>query len=1160
MKWSTRLIEFGMITVVGLACQGSFSEAATAQPAAPTFTQTKTPGTQVSWRGNLLIEKDTFNYLEPKTFAQTGKVQTATVGEWEVVNTTSENPELPYRKEVGIRPDRVEITVQCNLPAYRNVAAKGYHTYAFYVPIERLMGMKWTAIVGPHGDPKTVKGVLTEQTPDGEIAGTAARWIGFSGIGKNIVFDLNPKGLTSYYVSNCDLHSPWNVRRVGNYVVFSISVSARDWGGVLSSKAIIFEASPDDYLNYHTGNPYWYFYQIPITQNFIFGEYADDKAYVSIKSSLYDVNKGYGWVSTEGLRDYSEAIPSFAYTATMGSMDSEFISKIEKPGLYAVRVFSSNITADECGPFSVISNGEMKARDQKVEGVKYKTITYLQWLPAGVFRLKVTGSWIISGISLQMVIHENADYSFNRGAWLVPEVFEPTPVLSSKFYRNPPEYKVAISEVTLPPKKLVEPKSIKGFSNLETSLPATDDPKMAWRYDGFIGGMGQDNNGTFLEYDTPEKITRRLKEMKARGVNIVMLNGYLARHCFEGQLPRVQKKVKEIVRIAHSLDMKVIDHRELTILWYMETSLRYMSEHLDWCQRTIDDDTLFQGLCPLEPGHRKEYFANIKAYIADTGIDGVMIDEVAFHSIMTCGCAHCREQFTKDTGLVLPIGKNSKMINNKGSLLHKAWMEWRQKAMGDWWVEFRKEAADNRQDFCIMGYVCDVGLWSEFDFNYAYDLFSMARSNDFVGTEIWLGNRMDNYRFVYADRRYFNVFRHEGGYPVFGLVYHSNDEYFAYFGWAMNNMLGQSTWDPTEVSASPNTPDFLKWPDNMNKQFAKEMGDVAIIFSEKSRNWTPSGVPAKDGIGISQILSDNHIQHVILTERSLKNADDLKKFRAVILPSTCCMSDAEIQVIREYVTQGGHVYITGDAGLLDAYGTARAEWGFADLVGCDVSQDVTWPAGTQVEGMDGVSAICFQPMLQIKLRPKSTTTKVLLNATNKNGRVLGPAGVTNTIGKGTITYSCVQMGTANYQTVYRDKWEYELNRPLAEIFMTTFREALGGKLLNFEVIQIPSQMISSQWMQKIDGVDCTLIHLLNATGVRMKKGDKVVYKKTMPAFPALDKDVIFEIELPSISQAYVTSPDYKGHKAARVEKVSDGRYRVTVPKEAIQAYAVVLLK
>lgn len=96
MKFTTWLITFEMTTVVCLFWQESFSDAAESQPGVSIFSQTKTPGTEVNWRGNVLIEKDTLTYLEPKTFTQTGEVQTTRVGGWEVVNTISKNPELPH--------------------------------------------------------------------------------------------------------------------------------------------------------------------------------------------------------------------------------------------------------------------------------------------------------------------------------------------------------------------------------------------------------------------------------------------------------------------------------------------------------------------------------------------------------------------------------------------------------------------------------------------------------------------------------------------------------------------------------------------------------------------------------------------------------------------------------------------------------------------------------------------------------------------------------------------------------------------------------------------------------------------------------------------------------------------------------------------------------
>jgi len=265
-------------------------------------------------------------------------------------------------------------------------------------------------------------------------------------------------------------------------------------------------------------------------------------------------------------------------------------------------------------------------------------------------------------------------------------------------------------------------------------------------------------------------------------------------------------------------------------------------------------------------------------------------------------------------------------------------------------------------------------------------------------------------------------------------------------------------------------------------------------------------------------------------------------------------------VISDYVNQGGHVLATGDTAILDEYGSVRPQWGLANLVNANVSQDVTWPIGTRIAGEDLVSSPYPNAMLKITPHAKSSLMKVLFNAVDNKNNVLGPACITSKFGKGSITYCSGQLGTINYQAVYRDKWEYELDHALAKILMKSFRSAIGEKPLDFEMIQAPDQLISSLWQQTIDGSDCTLVHILNATGVRMKKGDTVVYKKTLPAFPPLTKDVIFEIKRSSLKEAYITSPDYTGHRPASIEKVADGRYRVTISKDAIQAYAMVVLK
>lgn len=1162
MKSTDRFCCLTFLAMISLLGGVTGFGAATTQPGKDIFTQTDTPITHIDWRGETLIEKDGINYLRGKTFADTGKVRTTQVKGWKVVNTTSDRPELQYRKEVAVRPDRVELTVQMNLPAYQNTPAMTSLTYWFEVPLKRLEGMRWTSLSGYCGELKKQEGRLTAQTPDGKFAGELTRWIAFEGRDKNIkniVFDLNPKGITPYVSISNDMAVWWDVSKAGNAVRFSISGGGREWGGVASGKVIIFEGTHQDYLKHHSGNPYWYFSIIPSRFNFTFGKQTSGKGYRAVGIQRFDPAQGFGWETGEGLSEVGAKKGSLVFNGVTSAKDNAFLCRLDEPGLYIVRVMASNCTGQEHGPFSISSAGEVKAAKVAVAPGKIKTVTFVQWLPAGVYRLGLNGSWIISGLSFQMLIHQEEDFIFNRGVWLVKEEYEPTPILSSRIFEPAPTYSTAVAEIDLPPQKVVEPKTAPAIVKTETALPDQKSPALAWRYDGFVGGMGPDNNGTFLEFDTPEKITRRLKELKSLGINVVLLNGFLTRHAHDFHQERVTKTIAKTVEIAHSMNMKVLDHIELTILWNHEAALRLLTEHVGWFQRAIDTDTLLQGLCPLNPDYRKYWFDRVKKHIDESNIDGIMIDEVSYHSILSCGCEYCRAKFTRDTGLTLPIGENVEAVNTKSSLLHKVWMDWRQKEMGDWWIEFRKEVLKDRPNFCIMGYVCEAGILSDYDFQFAYDLFAMARGNDFVGTEIMSSNVMDNYRYVFATRRLYNLFREEYKSPVWGLVYHQFDEYFAYFGWAMNNMLGQATWDCYPIAHRPNTPNFLQWPDNMDKRLSRQIAEIAIVFPVKSRNWSPFGVPGHDSLGISQVLSDRHIPHRFVTEISLEEAGRLKDFRLVILPSDCCMSDLEIATVREYVHRGGTVLLTGYTGLLDAYGEPRTTWGFADMLKCDVTSKNVWPEGGRLVCQEG-SVPYPNPLL--KISPRSRDIEVLWNAAGRDGKILGPACVVTSLGKGKIYYCAAQIGTACYQRSYSkgEKWTYELNRPLAEDLGRIVRLAWGDKPMNFSPVAMPARVMTTLWAQDTARGRKTMVHLLNATGSGLKKDEIVNNRKSLPAFPALTNDLVFEIELTTFTRGYVTSPDYTGQKPVFVKKIGLTRYRVTVPKEHIQAYAMVVFE
>ena len=59
------------------------------------------------------------------------------------------------------------------------------------------------------------------------------------------------------------------------------------------------------------------------------------------------------------------------------------------------------------------------------------------------------------------------------------------------------------------------------------------------------------------------------------------------------------------------------------------------------------------------------------------------------------------------------------------------------------------------------------------------------------------------------------------------------------------------------------------------------------------------------------------------------------RYRVLVLPDIAAMSDKQCQQIRDYVMAGGRIVATGETSLYDELGKRRANFGLADLFGCD---------------------------------------------------------------------------------------------------------------------------------------------------------------------------------------------------------------------------------
>ena len=84
--------------------------------------------------------------------------------------------------------------------------------------------------------------------------------------------------------------------------------------------------------------------------------------------------------------------------------------------------------------------------------------------------------------------------------------------------------------------------------------------------------------------------------------------------------------------------------------------------------------------------------------------------------------------------------------------------------------------------------------------------------------------------------------------------------------------------------------------------------------------------------GIEAVLMENHIPHAFVLD-NLISSETLSKYKVVFLPNVRNMSDREVQLLTEYVREGGNLIATYATGLYDDEGNERSDYALRELFG-----------------------------------------------------------------------------------------------------------------------------------------------------------------------------------------------------------------------------------
>jgi len=619
-----------LLTTAGLTALGG-------QASAAPFVLAETPELRVDYKGEPLIAGDTLDFSDG--FDKADGVVISPTPQGKAINVYRVSSDiLDYRREVGLVGDKLELTVRYRLYAYPKTRLKQI-AYSFYIPAERLDGCWFRASTDRPYCEKIIEGLLKRSDADGPIATSLSR-MALRGAAGELVLDFAPKGRALMYRNYCEAlaGNAWALEKMGDFFVFSLPMPVRWHGYIITSKVLIYEGKWD-YVTTHPEYDDWHYACVPQTTIALAFYPQPPEGFREMGMDQYTGKQKASWVSTEGL----SLGPAVLGRMVVGGRATLRVRT--PPGYYLVTVrFGAQ---EPLGPFSVAADGQVLADALLANGGEVVSRTWPVRVRGDQLDLAFQSDtqFGVSAVILQRFLADNEDYAFDRGIWLIDGI----PM----------------------PDKQIDP----GKLSPGPSLGLTPSPD--WRWNASMVCFSSSNSGSRNELNTYPLIERRIREIRDMGFNTVICNGLHFRLNFLDKQDMIERNMSMICEVAHRYGVRVIEHHDVPLMLAQGTGYNVMVEHADWLQRDIETGKVAAAFCPVNPDFRKWYYDRFREYARNTKLDGSMLDEVGFFGNRFCGCRHCREAFTRETGYVLPYADRGMVFERSDNRLWQAWQTWR---------------------------------------------------------------------------------------------------------------------------------------------------------------------------------------------------------------------------------------------------------------------------------------------------------------------------------------------------------------------------------------------------------------------------------------------------------------------------------------------------
>ncbi len=1154
------------------------------------FTFEKGDELKVQWRGEPLILRDILQAVPSgKPDAPEGEDVTVKEGRtitnrWRV---SDPHGQVTWRREIVNDDREMELSMIYRVPSYyyEGKPEKLDSFYRVVIGLERFEGAHFQALMREGTSYQTVKGRVLDGEMVPALSGRAT-WVTLEDpkSGKPVSFDFGPPGMTSFnsYVGPNSMPESWWVtseKGALRAAVGRLKSSMTPHNGIYIGKVVVREAAFEDYLRYHAFDSYLYFDAVPPYRQYHFGarpakgmlyppieprawRSGSKRTWQAIGNAPYASELGAGWTAKEELQITGKPEQGVMQSGLKGRGAATLRVDLPDSGIYIFTLRASG-GAGGVGLFDLSAGGEVAVKGGRIGGEEINTYTFARHVKEGFVELAFSGQWTLNTLAVQKLIHSPEDFAFARGFWRNEAL--PAPTTQFSFERPPIPALAAVQ--TQPATKGSGGR--KGVYSMHPSIAFPQhDPEQSWRWESDINSLGP-SRGNIREFETDAQITRRLDELLGQGYKVLLINPELIRHAIPEEHARMRKTMKRIAAHAHERGMKVFDHFDVTIIPNMGAAYQEMVQNLDWTQRSVRTGQITRGYCINNPHFQKHFTDMMVAYAKESNIDGMMLDEVCWHTEAFCGCEYCREKFRAETKLELPSdGEHPDLLNHQ-SRLWKEWLQWRIRAQGDFCVKLLSAVREVRPDFAWMKYGAPTVYVSDYStVRSGISLSEVWRFANYFGIEILSSNLHASYRSNLAVGSIFNSLTQGMDTAAFGLVYHRHSPIIAYAGWAQNNMNRQRTWftyGNREIEMD--SPRYTRWKENMPLEHVLSQAEVGVWFSEQSRDFSDQKkVAMEDAVGMCEQLDDLHIPYDVLQDVRI-SAERLDAYRLIVLPDAVALSDAQIALLRGYLERGGRVLATGQTGRQDELGFDREEWALRPMLNAVGSFEPMPNSLLDLPASDAGEAVSVAFALEpVSVQPgkKRASVEVLHELDYQGVKV--PGTIRAAVGKGELIWASMLLGAENFHHDARNN-----SRPVPGRENPAARRLLGD-LLNrmleggrrFHALSLPEKVAIRHYATTPRAKEgpTAYLHLYNGSGSTFKVNEPTPTTTPSLPYPKVSQAIVFEIEAPfeGPAQADYVTPDTPKILPLEIERTDGQRWKVSLPAGTLEAYGMVRLR